>query len=288
MSIQTRIEAKDTASMMVSRPHGFNHTIPAAMNYIVRAEQKPAIRIDDGGIRGKITTPPRQTRFVGVTDIRGRTNDFTLEKNGFSFIKSYSAVRDFRDQEQIRTLYERELQKTLWQTHGAKEIHIFDHTIRLDNDNDQDRKPVRHVHGDYTQNSGMQRIRDLLGDDIALEWAAGHFAIVNVWRSINGPVEQSPLAFIDAASIAPQDLVATDLIYPDRVGEIFEVAYNENHDWVYLSGMDATDAVVFNTFDSRDDGIVRIAPHSAFDIPADGYKPRARQSIESRALVRLS
>jgi hypothetical protein len=34
-----------------------------------------------------------------------------------------------------------------------------------------------------------------------------------------GPLEDSPLAVCDARSIAPDDLIASDLIYPDRIGE---------------------------------------------------------------------
>ncbi|MFB2892913.1 CmcJ/NvfI family oxidoreductase [Aerosakkonemataceae cyanobacterium BLCC-F50] len=60
------------------------------------------------------------------------------------------------------------------------------------------------------------------------------FSVVNVWRPIAQPVEESPLAVCDAQSIAPSDLVAGDLVYRDRVGETYAVTYNQAHRWFYF------------------------------------------------------
>jgi len=38
--------------------------------------------------------------------------------------------------------------------------------------------------------------------------------------------QDTPLAVSDARSIDDQDLVATDLVYPDRTGEIYYVKFN--------------------------------------------------------------
>ena len=55
------------------------------------------------------------------------------------------------------------------------------------------------------------------GADARLE---RRFAIVNVWRSIAGPVLNSPLALCDASTIAPADLVASEWRAEDRIGEL--------------------------------------------------------------------
>jgi hypothetical protein len=52
------------------------------------------------------------------------------------------------------------------------------------------------------------------------------FAINNVWRPLAGPLLRSPLALCDASSLEDENLVASDLRYPDRTGEIYGVTYN--------------------------------------------------------------
>jgi hypothetical protein len=44
------------------------------------------------------------------------------------------------------------------------------------------------------------------------------FAIIQVWRAINRPIQSNPLAIADARSIAPEDLLIAERRYPHRVG----------------------------------------------------------------------
>jgi hypothetical protein len=88
------------------------------------------------------------------------------------------------------------------------------------------REPVRYVHNDYTSWSGRRRVTDHLEPEHAAERLRGRHAVINVWRPIGGPVEEAPLAVCDARSIAPRDLIPTDLVYPDRVGEVYSMTYN--------------------------------------------------------------
>jgi hypothetical protein len=55
----------------------------------------------------------------------------------------------------------------------------------------------------------------------AAELLKHRFAINNLWRPIAGPVLDSPLTLCDAQNLAPENLIATDLKYPDRTGETF-------------------------------------------------------------------
>ena len=83
---------------------------------------------------------------------------------------------------------------------------VFDHTIRRripgtsDRTHGIARQPVPRVHNDYTVKSGPQRVRDLLGDE-ADELLQKRFSVINVWRPIRGPVQDSPLAVTDARSV---------------------------------------------------------------------------------------
>ena len=122
---------------------------------------------------------------------------------------------------------------------------IFDHTLRTaDNEQREARKireTVRRVHNYYTEWSGPQRVRDLLPQE-AEGLLSRRFAIVQVWRPINHPVETAPLAICDAGSISADDFVISERRYPNRVGQTYAIVYNPNHQWFWFPRMrrDAT------------------------------------------------
>ena len=63
----------------------------------------------------------------------------------------------------------------------------------------------------------------------------------------------TPLAVCDARSVAAEDLVAADIHYPSRRGEIYLVRHSPSHAWAYFPGMDRDEALVFKQYDSRRD-----------------------------------
>ncbi len=109
--------------------------------------------------------------------------------------------------------------------------------------------------------------------------------MVNVWRPIQGPIETAPLAVLDARSVADGDLVATDLVYPKRTGEIYEVAYSPAHRWFTFPGMARNETLLIKGYDSRKDGRARFTPHTAFDDPTTPPNAAVRESIEVRTFA---
>jgi len=65
-----------------------------------------------------------------------------------------------------------------------------------------------------------------------------------MWRPIRGPLRDAPLAVCDALSVDPGDLVPSDLVYRDRVGETYSVTYNPAHRWFYVPEMRADEALL--------------------------------------------
>jgi hypothetical protein len=195
-------------------------------------------------------------------------------------------VKDFMDDEEVTSVYYAEMERLVRRATGASEVLVFDHNIRIDDGTGTagSRIPVRIVHNDYTEGSGPRRLEALLGRERAAARLRKRFAVVNVWRSIEGVVETAPLGLIDAASVRRSDLVATDLVYPDRVGEIYEVAGNPAHRWFYFPRMEEGEVLFIKGFDSRSD-IARFTPHSAFDDPDTPADAPPRKSIETRSLV---
>ena len=117
---------------------------------------------------------------------------------------------------------------------------MFDHTLRTASDTQRETQKIRdivsRVHNDYTEWSGPQRVRDIMGDE-AEELLAGRFAMIQVWRPINHPVESHPLAICDAQTVKPEKLVINERRYPDRVGQTYAITYDPGQRWYWFPRM---------------------------------------------------
>jgi len=98
-------------------------------------------------------------------------------------------------------------------------------------------------------------------------------------------VDNSPLALCDATTIDPADLIVSDLIYRDRVGETYALRFNPDQRWAYFPHMTPDEAVLIKGYDSTESGVARFTAHSAFEDPATRTGTPERESIEARAIV---
>jgi len=261
--------------------------------------EAPIVYTPEDGRRHQVFIPPigtGETRrshpdrpvVVPIENGRHRQDQINIEDHGFALAHAPTAVTDFFDEEQVRSVYYPEVEALLKAQTGASRVLIFDHTIRIDDGARSaelgQRLPVRRAHVDYTEKSGPQRVRDLLPDE-ADELLSRRVSEINVWRSIAGTVRRAPLAVAEAPSIAFEDLIATDLVYDDRVGEIYEFAHKPEHRWTYFPDMTADEALLLKSYDSEKDGRARFTPHTAFDHPDTPTGAPARESIEVRAFL---
>jgi hypothetical protein len=264
--------------------------VEAALSYIEPMSDKPRSLEYEPPPGVPRTTAVHRDHRVTIRDIRPVASAFSLEREGFQLITAASGVGDFYDQAAVQTRYYAETASLLEELTGASRVVVFDHTIRrripgaTDRTAGIPRQPVPRVHNDYTVKSGPQRVRDLLGED-ASALLRRRFSVVNVWRPIRGPIQDAPLAVVDAQSVDSDDLVATELVYPDRVGEIYYVKFNPSHRWFYASAMRQDEVMLIKCFDSADDGRARFVPHSAFVDPTTPAGALPRESIELRTLV---
>ena len=211
-----------------------------------------------------------------------------LDREGFALTRHDTAVSNFGDEDEVKRVYYPEMEHLLMRETGASRVLVFDHNVRRDGGakeaQSEVRGAVRRIHNDYTLTSAPRRFEDLLGEDVA-SLEGKRTAIVNVWRPIRGPVETAPLALADASSVPAEDVIAADLIYTDRVGEIYYAAYNRDHRWVYFPRLERDEALLIKGYDSADDGRARFSLHTAFDDPTTPENAAPRESIEVRALV---
>lgn len=254
----------------------------ATVNYHVQKAEQQAFTLDAGGIVGNLISPELAPTTVSVADERVGDKVTTFAEASVAFAKSPTSVASFEAADDWRGTYDNELTELLRSEVNAQDVVIFDHTVRVDDPN-ADRKPARNVHSDYSIDGAKQRLIDILGADRAAEWAEGHYAFINVWRPVDAPINSAPLGFVLPKSVAEEDWVLLDLIYPERTGQILGLAANPDHQWIYMSRMTRDDVAYFNIFDNR--GRPSVA-HSAMDMVEDPDTRTIRKSIESRTLVR--
>jgi len=263
--------------------------VRAPLNYIVVTGEKPVAHIAAPGAGPTRRDAEYQEHAMAIHDGRAARDPFSLDAQGFALSRHDTAVADFYDAEEVRRVYYPEVERLVKDVTGAEKVVVFDHNVRSSDESmrreKRVREPVRVVHNDYTVKSGPQRVRDLLPADEAQARLKHRFAMINVWRSIRGPVRRMPLALCDARSIAQNDLVATDLVYEGRTGEVYQTAFNPDHRWYYFPELARDEAVLIKCYDSMEDGRARFTAHTAFDDPTTPPDAPPRESIEARTLV---
>lgn len=278
--------------------------------------KKPWSKVDGPGMSFKMKDHER-----GVHNIREDADSFTTDNAGFAVYNSPSQEKLFTDDEAVRSSYYKEVEDMLRQRlPGIKKVHIFDHTIRRRN-KDSPRQPVQQVHVDQTPGAAEVRVRRHLPENEAEQLLQGRYQIINVWRPIENPASDTPLAVIDWRSTSPEDFIPVDLMYPSRSdsamddddrgkeklpdeqkwfstegyevkGETLGVAPSDKHKFYYMKDMTPDEVMLLKCFDSYGEGMpngkkglaVR-TPHTAFIDPATPEGAPGRQSIEVRCLV---
>ena len=207
-----------------------------------------------------------------------------LNVNGFQLVDHQltDMTLDFLDHEDVVRRHYPECEALLAEVTGAAHVFAFDHNVRWKvgeqakqqtGAGQQVQKPIRLVHGDYTLTSAPQRLRDLAepprtndtmkpflkeGQSLIpkelVEHAlgdSGRFAIVNLWRNVaDAPVMRDPLAFCDAQTILPEDLVVFELHYADRIGENYFAHWSDRHRWYFYPEVTRDEVALIKQWDS--------------------------------------
>jgi len=274
---------------------------------------------------GKVDGPGRsytlQDHQRNVTSLRGQESEFSTETSGFAVYKHPAQEKVFTDDTAIRNGYYAEVEAMLRSRlpGKVKKVVIFDHTIRR-RVKDAPRQPVQQVHVDQTPDAAAIRVRRHLPAEEAEELLKGRYAIINVWRPIENPASDFPLAVVDWRTTVPEDFIKVDLMYPRRTpeeddddrgkeripdektlssiegydakGETFAVAPSDRHKFYYLKDMTPEEVMLLKCFDSAGEGeslgksgLAVRTPHTAFVDPNTPESAPGRQSIEVRCLV---
>jgi hypothetical protein len=264
--------------------------VRALLNYTYNSGERPVnytfdppegVPRNSGEVDAQTVTIRNARRFRGLT----------LDVSGFETIRHRSALTDwasFQNSELVKAIDYPQVEAALESLTGADKVVIFDHTLR-DSTVEQGaaalREPVRRVHDDQTFDSAPRRVARHLAPDEAAWRLQRRFAIVNFWRPVGGPVLRTPLAVCDARSIELPDLIPSDLVYPDWVGETYAIAFNPRHRWYWYPEQTPTEATLLKVYDSAKDGRARMTAHTAFDDPTSAPDAPPRRSIEIRSIL---
>ncbi|MDR8763322.1 CmcJ/NvfI family oxidoreductase [Burkholderia multivorans] len=264
-------------------------TVQAHLEFTERTGEKPYLfagELPEGvpRTRGEYRSHP-----VRVEDARPIGDRLSLDVEGVAVMQRATAVRDFWDEAQTLALGHPETAQLVKDVTGASRVVVFDHTLRRREEGTADRalgaprQPARRAHVDQTILSGPRRVREIMGEqaDALLTRRA---AIINVWRPIAYPARDWPLAVGDARTIEPDDLIASDLIFPHRKGETYGVAFNPAQRWLYIPDLQLDEALLIKCWDS-DASVARFAPHTGFEDPTTPVGTLPRQSIEFRTIA---
>jgi hypothetical protein len=271
--------------------------VEVELTYLVPGDGPVEVRIYPPASGRETVRPPSARHRVQISDARPIAAGLRLDEHGFELHSRPTAFADFYDDAAVRDRYYPEVRDVVRAITGAAAVVVFDHNVRsaarAARGERGVREPVDQVHNDYTEGSGPKRKREILAVAGRAELGNRRVAFVNLWRPIVGPVRDNPLAVCDARSVAPADLVATeihhfgedDLAVPRHSGQIQSVRYNPAHRWFYVSEMRPDEFLLLKCYDSRADGRARFMPHTGFRNPECPPEFVPRESIEARTLV---
>ena len=228
---------------------------------------------------------------VAIHDARDRlqAGQVDLDDNGFALLSLASKVRDFRDEAEVKAVYYPEVEALAKRTTGAGDVFITQHVVRTEDTSDFNKAYARFLHCDYSvaDPRGMA-VKALEKRGLKPEDYAGRdFAWYNSWQPFDNAVFKNPLAVVDAASVADDDVV--DYYYTgyndsEDAGKSAMPMRNPAHRFYYVPRM-ATDEVLFiKQLDTRGRRAA-VCPHTSFDDPTSPADAPPRRSIEVRMMV---
>ncbi|KAI0904878.1 hypothetical protein F4823DRAFT_633497 [Ustulina deusta] len=226
---------------------------------------------------------------VSISNARPLRDDFGLDQNGFAYMDDEDGLdgevlQALRcgDKEEVKRLYYPRIESLVKRATGGQRVITFDHTMRKRDpardkrDNtDGHEQPATTVwhHALYlfpialTQSSAdqiedrsgkgaLRRLREKLGpeddyDDITTK----RVQIINVWRPLNGPALDWPLAQMDFTTVDPAHVHPCDLWrgeYEER-GQTVTVEYSPKQRWWYLHGHRCDEVTLLKIWDSWGD-----------------------------------
>ncbi|KAF5236254.1 hypothetical protein FAUST_6602 [Fusarium austroamericanum] len=284
----------------ISSLHRYEKEKPYFLNTVDQSTREPILRTN---------LEYSKHEGIQIENIRDHCdNAFTLNKNGFK-VMSHRTVSFIKGQNIDVEAYCTEIVRLVAEECNAAHVLCYDYRIRKNNtelvnyEKDQDAgrstaaPPVFPAHIDHTVEGGPKRILRHLTEREAVQYMNDQyrariikmlFLYFSVWRPLNNPVKDCPLAICDPRSIDTMDLLSADRVTPDFAVELYYLKHNANQKWYWLSNQTLDEITLFVNYDSNcrlEGSDWKTCPHAAFMNPEAQADSPPRESIEARLIV---
>lgn len=230
---------------------------------------------------------------VGVQDARPLNDGLDLDVNGFRLFPHRSAVAATASKPQLERDYLAEMSDFLRALTGAREVRPHRSSLILRNTERSPRlaegfPPARFAHLDFTPRSHASFLEVSEQDDGPIA-PYRRVAILQTWRAVSAPPQDSTLAVADPRSVPDSDTFVMDTalgpeVFPTCFFESRLCRVNPAHQWYYYPQLSADEVLVFKGYDS-DPARCGDVMHTAFDVPGVPADAEPRRSVEARFLA---
>ena len=261
-----------------------NQFVPTQVRYLAPSwgETNTLPRIYDRDSRRanteKVDVLVRNARYVADT--------ICIDVNGFELFEYESPIMDFENAESVTEVYRPAIAEFVRELTGASEVFVTNHLIRTEDKSDFNKAYARFVHCDYSLKTARSASLNLLKNrklDVS-KYENAEFAWFNTWQPFDNPVQQNPLAVLDASTIQEGDIV--DYVYggTGKSSTSSMPLRREGHQFYYYKDMLPNEVLLIKQLDTRR-GRSGVSPHTSFIDPNSPIDALPRRSIEVRMLA---
>ncbi len=223
---------------------------------------------------------------VFVFDARQVQEPKRLDVNGFELFDFSPPPIDFGDGQKISEIYHPAIASFVKTATDATAVYVSQHLIRTEDKSDFNKAYARFVHCDYSMKVAHSASLELLRkqhQDVS-KFENAEFAWYNSWQPFDHPVQQNPLAMLDASSLRDDDIV--DYVYGGygKSSKSSMPVYRSEHRFYYYKNMQPSEVLLIKQLDTRR-GRAKVAPHTSFIDPESPHDALPRRSIEVRMMA---
>ena len=233
----------------------------------------------------------RESRRDNTSKVRveihdGRGQDFALDTNGFVLREASPFAGDYQNEDHVRSNYYPTIERLIRAETGAVEVFFTQHVVRTEDRSDFNKAYARFIHCDYQLSDPRRSAEELLRNRALSPdaYIDAEFAWFNTWQPLDNDVEANPLAFIDATTLAADDIVEYYYTGFGKNGRSSMPVENPDHEFYYFKTMTPREVLILKQLDTRP-GPRSVTPHTSFDDPATRVDAKPRRSIEVRVMA---
>jgi hypothetical protein len=271
---------------------GDNLTVEADIGFLAPGSRRPIFH-DEPSSDDFL---PLEQHRVTITALRDGRGSYRLDRHGIEVVHLPAVDKDLASSAG-RAGYLRTLERKIGDVTGASRVVALGNGVVRRSEraprhrHDGTTVLGRFAHCDFTRTAAGSRlwVEKLLPKDEARECLSRRYALYNVWQSLSEPPQDTPLAFCDPASTAPDEFVGCDQVMRMAGGQriSFELGlfhHGSGQRWFYFPNLRRDELLIFTGYDSdalRPQGIA----HAAFTDPSCPADAPARESIDERLIA---